>query len=92
MGDVSLSFVLVTAGLKDPILQGAEPTRAMQCSVNGFVHVLKVKHFVKCFCLIRPDRAVPCGIECKVRHTGLEPIFSSVKLKMKRLAPSSANN
>lgn len=67
-------------------------TQAVRCLVNGFVHRLKVKHFVKCFCLIRPDRAVPCGIERKVRHARLELIFSSKKLKMKHLAPSSANN
>lgn len=67
-------------------------TQTTQRLVNGFDHVLKVKHFAKCFCLIRPDHAVPCGIERKARHTRLELIFSSEKLKMKHLAPSSANN
>jgi len=67
-------------------------TQGTQHLVNGRIHMLKVKHFVKCFCLIRPDVAVPCGIECKVRHARLKLMFSSKKLKMKHIAPSSANN
>lgn len=41
--------------LKGPILQGAKRANP-QSLVNGFVHTLQVKHFVNCFCLIRPDR------------------------------------
>lgn len=67
-------------------------TRATQPSRHEFAHVPRVKHFVKCFCLIRADCAVPRGIEHKARHTRLELTFLSEKLKLKLLAPSSANN